>query len=516
MMKHNTKANDTLLRKLRRTGWMATALLASLLSLLSCSEKDMDMFLLPGEGEYPTVVGSYPVDGALGIDSGENIWVMFNMEMDQQKTQSSFRLSSAGGSVSGDFTWEGNKMVFTPREPLSGADQYTMVVGRTSESSSGVDLGSDYIVRFYAVSDITRPRFVSSTPTNNESGVAVDTNITLRFSKPIDYSSIADGLSVSPSFIYTVSQSADLTEVIIHPSSALTQGTYTVRVNKNLLDTGGNELYEEATIAFVVGTEFTAPAVLGVSSGGIAFTEGLITSGIERTSPIVIQFSETMDRSSAESAVNIIPSAGWTRSWNGTGDTLTLTFNPYLEPETYYTFNVDSTARDVAGNGLDTNYTYQFYTNGLNSLRPLVEGVFQERAASILPIGCAGVTATGTYTTSFALADFNLLDVAQIIDATGTCVFHVEIRFNNPMVRSSLLSNMTFSQIIDPTAHTFQIYDIVLNSNVATLKITSDVVAPSDATVTPIYKLTVRGGSTGVYDSNGNTMADDYVLYLSY
>ncbi len=491
----------------------------TLCAIFACSKKDaLEGLLLPGGGTRPAVLASYPTDGLTGIDPNQGIWILFDREMDQQKTQSAFTLSSASGSVTGGYRWDGTRMVFLPRAALAGADQFTMTVAKSAEASSGVDLEQDYIARFFAQSDISHPALLGSTPAHGASGVAQNQVITLAFSKPIDFASIASGLTISPAIVSTTTQNAAKDQIIITPSAPLTNGTtYTIQLTTNLKDASGNSLQSPQTVSFVVGTAFTPPSILSAAAG-IALTNGIVTSNVDRMSPIVIQFSQPMNIVQTEAAITLSPSASWTKTWNGTNDQLTLSFAGGLSPQTNYTLSVANSAVDASGNVMSNGYSYPFVTDAAASVRPLITQVRQESSTS--PGTCAGAAGTGAYTAG--LVDFSPLDTAQLIDADPTpgtlCLIQLRIDFNNVMVRNSLLTSTSFTRIFDSSAGSVQIYSIITpgptSGNYMILQLYGNPwpTAPG----IPTYRLKISGGSSGAVDTNGNTMVSDYIIYFTF
>jgi len=105
-------------------------------------------------------------------------------------------------------------------------------------------------------------------------------------------------------------------------------------------------VHEEIATNIVVNTVDTAPpTITGRSPTG---------SSVSVDSSITIDFSESMDTTSARNAFSISPTVPGSFSW--TGDT-TMIFNPTtnLAYSTAYTVTIDGTAKDSAGNGLDGN-----------------------------------------------------------------------------------------------------------------------------------------------------------------
>ncbi len=507
---------------------VCAALFAFFVAGVACSQDDIESALLgvpPGEGGLsPGVLLTYPADRAVGVSPSDEMWMLFSAEMDREKTQEAFRLSSGSGTVNGRFRWEGARMIFTPLTPLSGTSEFVMTAGRQSETNQGVDLGEDQTVRFFVGDDQQRPRFVTSNPANGTNGVAATSNITVTFSEAIDFSSLADGITISPSVLFTFTQSSDRTQATLVPASPLTPGSYTVSVTSGIQDLSGNTLQNETTFAFVVGTDFIQPAVTAVTTGGPALVNGVNTNGVDRSLPIVIQFSEAMDQAATESAIGLSPFVANTKTWNPASDQLTLTFSPALDSETNYTLSVDATARDAAGNALNQAYSYPFFTNAVASLQPQVTAVVQRNGG-----GAVCTNGVGTPGTATALTNLSVLSTAQLFDidpgATAQCALRIELTFQDslanlkPMVVSSVASNLSWTPIIDPSANSQGIY-LVEASPVGVSGSTIVVYIggafnknPGDI---PVYRLRVNGGAGGAEDTNGNTLGANYDFFLSF
>ncbi|MBL8018239.1 MAG: Ig-like domain-containing protein [Leptospirales bacterium] len=490
------------------------------LVLWGCKEvdKNLSKFLLPGGGETTHVISTYPQDHAIGVSASDEYWVLFSSEMDQQKTQDSLSILSSSGRIDGSFRWDGNRLIFKPRSPLNGTGEYTMTVGSKSETKFGADLGRDTVIRFYTTNDLTHPALVSSTPTNGATGVNPIAPITLQFSKPISFATVGSGISISPSFVYTSSQSPDLTQVILTPAAALAPGAYTVTIKTSLEDTSGNALLAGQTVFFVVGTSFIPPAILSVTSGAVTLQNGLLTTGVDRQNSVVIVFSAPMNRLTVENALTFSPFVASNKVWNLGSTQLTLQFTPGLDAQSLYTLSMATSAADTNGNFLTVSGSFPFYTDGPLSQRPRILDIRQMRS-SAPSAACTDNAVTGP---AFAtgLVDFSPLDTIQLIDlnagaAAFDCVLQTRITFNNNMVRSSLVSSTSFTPIINPSAASVTIHDIQLAGNVMTLLLKGSFPAHTPSQV-PVFRLRIASGSGGALDTNGNSMQNDYELYLSY
>lgn len=478
------------------------------------SDEEIQSLLLPqvsGDNYQVRVISTNPLDGLKGLKAEDSIYAIFSAPMDEQQTQSAFSMASSTGSVTGAFRWEGQKMVFEPKAALADSGEYTMTVGRQSESITGVDMGQDYIVRFYALADTDKPEFVSSSPADGQTGVSQSTSIDLTFTEEIDFATIADGISVSPSFLNTASVSGNV--VTINPQSNLTVGTiYTVTINTSLTDLSGNPLRSEKTLTFVVGSDFGEPSISSAVAGATTLTEGIVTTGIEKTDSIVITFSEAMDQVSTESAITFSPTVSNSMTWSGGNTVLTITPTTSFDSEENYTLTIDTTAEDSAGNGLDQSYTYPFFTDGATSVKPAVQEVRLENGSGAAT--CDGQGYTVTY--GPALSNLDLVDISQLIDrnpagGSETCVVRFRVLMNNTMVLTSLLSEVAFTKIFDSSGGSMAIYDIQVSGTEVFVEVNG---APfPGGTGTPTYKLVIGADA---FDTNGNTLGTDYELFLTF
>ena len=477
--------------------------------LPNCTDEALDRLLLPGGGERPVVLATSPADGSLGISPNTETWVLFNMPMDNQKTQDAFRLIGQGGSVSGSFLWQGNRMEFHPATPYN-TGEYTMIVGRASESGAGVDLGEEVTVRFSPGFDHERPRLVSSSPVAGATAVNANTTLELNFSEDIDSATIGDGLTLSPTVNYTISQ-IPANRITLIPTSPLPNGTYVVRLNTDLADPSGNQLAGEEVISFTVGSDFASPVLLSAQAGVVPLVNGQFVAGVDRSAPIVLGFSEPMDRLSVEQAFSLYPPALVSYNWNLASDALTLSFTGGLQPEENYELQVDSSAADLQQNTTGQNYAFSFRTDGASSQRPRVLDLRQLQSSA------PGLDQSTPVCCGPALTDLQPLDVLQEVDSdpvplSTRFVYALRLTFSASMLRNSLGAETSLSRVHDPGATTLAIYGLDVSANVMTLVFEGPFVAHAPGE-TPIWRLRIGGDAM---DVNGNTMGSDFDFYFTY
>ncbi len=113
---------------------------------------------------------------------------------------------------------------------------------------------------------------------------------------------------------------------------------------------------------------------IDASPPGVALSvPGDSTTNVPVDQPLIIQFNESMQRSSVIPAISIAPNPdGWVWSWSSTDysdDNLTGTHNPFDYGQTY-SVSILQTALDASspGNSLESTVTFSFTTGAANTL----------------------------------------------------------------------------------------------------------------------------------------------------
>jgi hypothetical protein len=97
------------------------------------------------DGQPPTVLSTYPADGANGVPVNTQIRVTFSDAMDAASIEGAFSITPA---VAGTFEWAGNSMYWKPAQLLAVQTQYTFSVDTSAVDLSGLRLDSRLSVSF--------------------------------------------------------------------------------------------------------------------------------------------------------------------------------------------------------------------------------------------------------------------------------------------------------------------------------------------------------------------------------
>ncbi len=270
--------------------------------------------------------------------------IAFDQAMDEASTAAAFAIEPA---TEGLISFDGNALVWTPKEPLARGESYRVSVSQQARSATDEPLAAPVDLRFNAVGFL---EVTSSQPADGNEEVNVDSPITVIFNRPVvpltgvgQQAGLPDPLSIEPATPGT-GQWLNTSIYSFKPASALAGGAaYKVTVPAGLTDVSGGLLAEDVVINF----QTASPVVVGVQPDGpMAWP----------TKPISVTFSQPMSRIPTQDAFALRREDNRQQvtgrfTWSA-GDRV-MTFQPVLplEYDTSYVVEVGSGARAAAGAG---------------------------------------------------------------------------------------------------------------------------------------------------------------------
>jgi len=204
--------------------------------------------------------------------------------------------------------------------------------------------------------NFTPPKIQAVSPVNNTLNVPIKAKFSIQFSKQMNTSTVKGAISISGD-IYPVNFSwINVNKTVnFDPSSNLAfNSSYTITIAKSAMDVDGNTLLSEYAWRFTTEDKPkipTPPTIINKSPTGI---------DIPVNTKIIVTFSELMDTSSVESAFSLTPSVTGTYSWSQ--ETLTFTPKSNLNYDTQYKVTIDTTARDLENEFIESKFSWQFTT----------------------------------------------------------------------------------------------------------------------------------------------------------
>ncbi|KAF0215611.1 MAG: hypothetical protein FD174_4059 [Geobacteraceae bacterium] len=245
----------------------------------------------------------------------------------------------------------------------------------------------------------------STTPANNVSGVAMNSVITATFSKAMDPQTIDAASFTVAGVTGTVSYDATSRTAIFMPSGLAADTQYTATVTTRAKDLAGGAMAANYTWSFTTGPDTTAPTV-------IATTPIHNAAEVAVNSAIAATFSEAMDPATIDAATFTVAGVEGTISYDVPSKTAILRPSGSLAAGAAYTATITTGAKDLAGNVIAVNYTWNFTT----STGPAPD-ITPPTVSSTIP----ATDATGVAINSGVLVNFSkAMDPTTINDTTFT------------------------------------------------------------------------------------------------
>ena len=251
----------------------------------------------------PTLASSTPADDATGIAVNSNIVLTFN-ETVQAGTGNITLFKSDNTSVevfdvTTDVTVSGATVTLNPAADLDSLQGYYVQVASTAvkDTSNNAYAGiSDTTTLSFTAADIAAPTLASSTPADDATGIAVNSNIVLTFNETVQAGTgnitlfKSDNTSVEV-FDVTTDVTVSGATVTLDPAADLDslQGYYVQVASTAVKDTSNNAyagISDTTTLSFTA-ADIAAPTLASSSPADDA-------TGVAVNSNIVLTFNETV------------------------------------------------------------------------------------------------------------------------------------------------------------------------------------------------------------------------------
>ncbi|MCX6120722.1 MAG: Ig-like domain-containing protein, partial [Ignavibacteriales bacterium] len=321
----------------------------------------------------PTVTLTDPVNAATGVGFNKKIAATFSETMDATTiTTASFTLMQGSTFVSGTVSYSGTTAIYSPSSNLAPSTTYTATITTSAKDLAGIAMVSNYVWSFTtgAAAVIIPPTVTLTDPVNAATGVGFNKKIAATFSETMDASTITTAtftLMQGTTFVAgTVSYSG--VTAIYSPTSNLAPSTiYTATITTSAKDLAGIAMVSNYVWSFTTG----AAAVIIPPT--VTLTDPLnIATGVGFNKKIAATFSETMDASTITTATFTLMQGttfvAGTVSYSGVTAIYSPTSN--LAPSTTYTATITTSAKDLAGIAMVSNYVWSFTTGAAAVIIP--------------------------------------------------------------------------------------------------------------------------------------------------
>lgn len=512
-------------------------LFLSLASIIQCSQllengdgplKLITPNIFNGDTNPPEITGTWPLQEQSLVDPGTVISVSFSKGMNHAFTESAFSLKNNGNPIDGVFEWISNTMFFKPQPRLNKSGVYNFTILKSkAESSTGINMLFDHSVRFNYNPDITEPILTSTSPANGSSGVAPSSPLVLKFSKGMDTNTVLSNITTTPNMnlnipATVISEGDSRFEFV--PLQPLSYGTvYSVTIPNSIKDKVGNPLIQNYSISFTVGSDFVAPTITSITSSTITTNfvgnEFSTIQGFEKTDGIQVTFSEPILTSTLLSGISFSPTVSFQVTDISGGARTSFNLQPIsnLSINQIYEVTFNNQIKDSENNELNKTYSYNIQINGPRSQFLQIYNVYTD---SIL-------------TSALSFSNINLLNhdggTGPNYDYMSAGKgFYIYFCRGITLSTCNIVSNPRDLAIVLASLQVSVDYDFGLNIGSPYLTLPTNVspLLPPDlfvikttlmsgADFPTTYKLQIKGGPTGVIDSYGNYMENDFYLRFS-
>lgn len=357
------------------------------------------------------------------------------------------------------------------------------------------------------IMNMSAPEIVSYHPSTSTISATQVGAVTIEFSKEMEKSkteaafTLNDGQDdIDGEFIWQVSSFS------FTPYNGFeTNKNYSVTITTSAEDLWGNSLLKDFHLSFFTGNEKEKPQVLSHSPQDAEVILDTLT-------PIVIQFSESVDTESFYNSFSLTPDTTGTFTWNG--DNSEVTFNPlspYTEGE-QYTVEIDTILKDLSGNPLAQAAQFFFEV----ASPPVIQVLsFQAPGTPSIDIEDVGITPINSgieKDSIFSIQFDNPIPQDQrynIVQITPASSYDIDWAVDYTSCTISFRDYLKYNQVyqivlLDKT------YRIIIDGQKSIPPVVERIVYVRDST-TPVYQELILNGTISLSPSNAPFF--DFYIY---
>lgn len=436
--------------------------------LLSNCSRDLNDILAPlfeaPASSRPRVISSNPSETGGAYNPSLSIFVDFDREMDAFSTERAFSITGAGKS-SGELRWIGNRLAYDLTSPLVPGIAFVLRVNGSAKSITNAPMEVDYIVHFISGSTIEAPVVLSNTPFANSQAVPPDGSIVIVFSRSMNRESVEQAFTINPATYGAFSWSGNDSIMTFQPYSELQRPVrYSIGLGSSATDKEGIALHNPLSFSFQTGDDLTRPTITDIREQGAigALVDGY--DGVFKESPFVISFSEPMLAMDTEKAISMIrrhdgASVKLQSFWNPAFQSLTVSPESDLIPETQYRLSISTTAKDQNSNALLDSYRIDFRVS--NNAGAVNSDYMRLSNAEKTSPGAVQSIDPSTDITNILLIDGSDLATSGAAGATGKIV----LNFSHSIDPASLPESISIEKVLGSHPASGRILGITLQNN---------------------------------------------------
>ncbi|MDR0388706.1 MAG: Ig-like domain-containing protein [Spirochaetaceae bacterium] len=328
---------------------------------------------------------------------------VFSHEPDRISVERAFTLTEDGQALTGYFSWNGKRCVFSPASPFRQNREYRITILQDAMDTKGLSMDGYFEGRFYTREAGRRPEVVTVDPPYDGLMSGERGRLIMEFSEPVDSLSLTRELSLSPVMTGSWSLGAEGREAEFIPWEPWRHNTlYQVRLSENFSSAIGIPLGSEFVSRFRTGIDTEPPRLTGAFAldltGAELFeleeapAENSLWEGSYR---IGLVFSEEVDSASLKSRIALHGGPALAlESEPGYGGFFVFRLTEKPGYKSRFSLSIAGGVFDRAGNGSEEEYLFRIYADGPFSKPPSLVGLRLPLKPDDSPGGLAGPGAT--------------------------------------------------------------------------------------------------------------------------
>ncbi len=457
-------------------------------------------------------VHTYPdgEDTVVGAtDLREPIWIDFSITPNKTSAEDLFMVTSFAGKQDGDFSWQENRLYFTPVPEWNRGRRYVLTFNGSLRAEDGRNFDVRCSVPFYGGEISNLPRLEDAQPASG-SETSVDAALVFTFSEAMDQESFKREFSLSPNTDYDTDWNLDGTVVTLTPRDQWNNLTnYNWSLSDKCTDVDGTAVVQSYNGSFMTQEDSVPPGIQSIT----AAVPDWNTLFPDRADPalnsmfyrdaIKITFDEPVNYATVQDAFHIQPNVeGFVYEIvNGT-DTyyVFLPLDGYVMDQKYH-LSIDTTVEDLAGNKMQQQRDEWFTAGGIHPI-------------AISSIEVAGLTITPDQFNSPDPVIFHIDPGEQRLLYSINFDSSAFSGFTEPDVQNAAAQAVTCSPITQGTLPVSKYsiqwplpYNFKLNIGFSGFE-------ESTTQKKQIYKLVIPGGAEGIVTQDGSRLPEDIIIYL--
>ena len=320
--------------------------------------------------------------------------LLLSGKSDRARTEQAFSLTEDRKTMKGDFSWEGNRLIFTPASPLEKDRNYAISLGTGAQDVKGVSLEIKFEASFTTYAPGGKPFVAGTVPGREENILESRGEFRLFFQAPVTLNSCIDHISFNPSTPGSWRLEDEGRTAYFIPREPWQAGTmHRINVDGEFSSASGAKLGSPYSSVFYSGDDREKPVLLNVfacspkeqeegfykeelpienngSAPKTAYTDWESFTSLE------LVFSEPVNLNSLKNLLSAEPHQGLVmESPPGLSDRAVFRFAEYPAWGSSFILRLGPGVKDGAGNESKDEYLFRINCSGRMSKPPSLAGM---------------------------------------------------------------------------------------------------------------------------------------------